>query len=435
MIEKAPKLTEKDKRAIFSHFSDIAFQNVLNYCSDRYLYWDKVKYHSDPYDPKEVWAALSFNRQINSNYVDIGKYSFRYTVTSAMQKYLHLFDMQMGGAIPISSIPNMDDRQYYLVSSLMEEAIASSQMEGASTTRKVAKEMLRKQERPKDKSQIMILNNYKTIQYLVEHKDEQLTPELLLQVHQMITAGTLDSSEDENNFRTTDDIVVADGISGEVAHVPPKATELPRLVSRLCAYFNREYSLLDMKKEFVHPVIKAIIIHFLVAWLHPFTDGNGRTARSLVYWFLLKQGYRFMEYLSISRIIYRTKAQYEKAFLYTENDNNDIGYFLHYNIEVLRKAADELKEYLERKSQQRHNVSLFVQQGMNQRQAQLMVRLEQNPDDVITVKEYAVLFGVANQTARSDLYELARKDRLQKISLNKRKAGFMLKKNKTHNFS
>ncbi|MBO7047718.1 MAG: Fic family protein [Spirochaetia bacterium] len=426
MIEKVPKVTIKEKNSIFSFFGDLKFQKVLNYCTDNYLYWDKVKYHSAPYNPKEVWVALSLNRQFNSNSVALGKYNFRYTVTASMQKYLHLFDMQMGGTLPISAIPNTADRQYYLISSLMEEAIASSQMEGASTTRKVAKEMLRKQENPKDKSQRMILNNYQTIRYLVEHKDDQLTPELLLNVHQMITAGTLDSPEEETKFRTSDDIVVANGVNGEIAHVPPKARDLPELISRLCFLFNEEYSL-ERQKVFVHPVVKAIIIHFLVAWLHPFSDGNGRTARSLVYWFLLKQGYRFMEYLSISRIIYRTKAQYEKAFLYTENDNNDIGYFLHYNIEVLRKAADELRAYLERKSQQRHYVSLFVQQGLNQRQAQFMVRLDQNPDDVITVKEYATLYGVANQTARSDLYELVKKDRLQEIPLNKRKVGFMLK--------
>ena len=58
----------------------------------------------------------------------------------------------------------------------------------------------------------------------------------------------------------------------------------------------------------------------MLAFIHPFVDGNGRTARSLVYWYMMKKGYWLTEYLSISRIIYRNKAQYEKAFLYTEAD-------------------------------------------------------------------------------------------------------------------
>ena len=64
---------------------------------------------------------------------------------------------------------------------------------------------------------------------------------------------------------------------------------------------------------FIHPVIKAIIIHFVISFLHPFVDGNGRTVRSFFYWYMLKKGYALTEFLSISRIIYANKVKYEKA--------------------------------------------------------------------------------------------------------------------------
>ena len=70
--------------------------------------------------------------------------------------------MNFGGSWGASSIFPEDKttQELYLISSIMEEAIASSQMEGAATTREAAKDMLRKKISPKDKSQRMILNNY-----------------------------------------------------------------------------------------------------------------------------------------------------------------------------------------------------------------------------------------------------------------------------------
>ena len=87
----------------------------------------------------------------------------------------------------------------------MEEAIFSSQMEGAATTRKVAKEMLRRQITPKDKSQQMISNNYQTIQFIVAHKDTPLSPELLMHVHRLMTENTMPNQEDAGRFRQNDD--------------------------------------------------------------------------------------------------------------------------------------------------------------------------------------------------------------------------------------
>ena len=118
-----------------------------------------------------------------------------------MQLQCHKFDMNFGGSWESSALIPSSHRERYLVSSLMEEAISSSQMEGAATTRKVAKEMLRKRTAPKDKSQQMIVNNYQTIQFIVAHKNEPLTQEMLLHVHRLMTYKTLEHEEDAGRFR------------------------------------------------------------------------------------------------------------------------------------------------------------------------------------------------------------------------------------------
>ena len=114
--------------------------------------------------------------------------------------------MNFGGNIGSKSIIPEKDRTQYLISSIMEEAIASSQMEGASTTRKVAKDMLRKQTKPINKSQQMILNNYNTIRYLVDNKDLAFSVDVLKDIHRSIANKTLDNSEYEGKFRTDNSV-------------------------------------------------------------------------------------------------------------------------------------------------------------------------------------------------------------------------------------
>lgn len=319
-----------------------------------------------------------------------------------------------------SVIPE-ESRQQYLVSSLMEEAIYSSQMEGAATTRKVAKDMLRKKITPRDKSQQMIANNYQTINYIAEHKKDSLTPELLLQVHQLMTSNTLDSPDDSGRFRQNDDIVVENGITHETVHIPPTYTEIPSFVQTLCDFFNETHS-----KVFIHPIIRGIIIHFMIAYVHPFVDGNGRTARAMFYWYMLRQGYWLTEYMSISRVIAKSKKAYEKSFLYTEADMLDIGYFVNYNLSVLEKSFKQLQEYIKRKQLDKNSANTFFKLGnINERQAQILKMYYEDPALVLTVKDLQGKFLVAPTTAKNDLVLLLERGLIKEIAFNKVKKGYI----------
>ena len=147
-----------------------------------------------------------------------------------MQRLCHEFDLNFGGTWEGRSMIPSESRERYLVSSLMEEAIYSSMMEGAVTTRKVAKEMLRRKITPKDKSQQMIHNNYQTIQFIVANKYNALTPELVMHIHQLMTDKTLDDPEDAGRLRTNDNVVVENGITHEIVHQPPSYQVLPELI-------------------------------------------------------------------------------------------------------------------------------------------------------------------------------------------------------------
>ncbi len=417
MIEAPPKIDSHLKEAV-TVLINPNFKEYFDKVEKEYYYWDKAKYHTPPnVKPEDFWAAIKINR--HSKHISFGKYIFSYKITDYMQKCLHDFDLNFGGILSSDNLISDKTRQYFLLSSIMEEAIASSQMEGASTTRKVAKEMLRKKKKPTDKSQQMIANNYKTIQFLSEHKDEPLSKELLLEIHRQISDKTLEKPSDEGKFRDTNDIVISNNITGEVAHYPPDFTEIEQIVSLLCTFTNNE-------DEFIHPIIKAIIIHFLISFLHPFVDGNGRTARSLFYWYMLKKGYWLTEFLSISRIIYSSKNQYEKAFLYTEHDGYDLGYFINYNLTVLNKAFLDLKKYLERKSKERLS-SLELRQfvGINERQAHIIQIAMKHPTTIFISKDLQIELGVSVKTIRSDLEGLVKIGLLKALPMNKRLMGYI----------
>lgn len=422
MIEQPPQIKEQSLQKALEVYRRDDARQLISEANDNYWYWSDVKYRSRQtgISAGDLWAAIKLSRFAQSRVIwrDYGLTVF---MTNKMQQQCHYFDMNFGGTWGSSSVIPNEDRTQYLISSLMEEAISSSQMEGASTTRKVAKEMLRKKISPRSRSEQMIFNNYTSIRFITEHKEENLSPELLLHIHSLMTHQTLDSSDDEGRFRTSDDIVVGNDITGEIVHTPPTYTEIPNFVDELCKFANN-----DNDDNFIHPIIKAVVIHFMVAYVHPFVDGNGRIARALFYWYMLKKGYWLTEYLSISRVIYKSKASYEKSYLYTESDGGDIGYFITYNLRVLELAFKELQSYISRKIAQRQgNTNYIINNGVNERQAAIMSLFRDNPHMAITVKEVENRFGISQPTARLDLEGLVEKGFLTKVPVNKVKSNYV----------
>lgn len=421
-IEKAPSISQEDLLSAMFLTPNDKVQEVVNKVNETFEYWDTIKYKRCPEGctPQQLWTYVKAAR-VKSIMSVWGKYGITLTLTNQMQRMCHEIDMNWGGSWGTDSIIGDENKEQYLVGSLMEEAIYSSQMEGAATIRKVAKEMLRKKMTPKDKSQQMIANNYQTIQFIVSHKDALLTPELLLQIHQLMTEHTMQNPQEAGCFRSNNDVVVENGITHETVHIPPTYEEIPNFVEDLCRFFNEQDA-----PQFIHPIIRGIIIHFMVAYVHPFADGNGRTARALFYWYMLKQGYWLTEYLSISRVIAKSKKSYEKAFLYTEADGMDMGYFVAYNMRVLQQSFKQLQDYIKRKQEEKRAANSFLRIGnINARQAQIIKMFADDSNLVVTIADLQAKFLVSPTTAKADVVGLMNMGLLSEISFNKVKKGYI----------
>ena len=328
-------------RAMATLAEDPGFREIVADYNNRYIAWDELTYRiPDPERRLAAWAFMKMLRVMRYEPVPFAHLDLRYSATPESSRSLHTFDRYLSGIIRIQSRTLRFDRSC-IINSLMEEAIASSILEGAATTRRAAKEMLRKGIHPRNRSEQMVVNNYEAMRSILEMKDEPLTPELILRVHRIMTKGTLDDAL-AGRFRKTDDLVVADPVTGTVYHRPPDHSEVPGMIEELCRFANAD----EGAERFIHPIIKGIILHFLIGYIHPFEDGNGRTARSIFYWYVISRGYWLFEYMPISRIILRSKRDYALAYLRTEYDEMDLTYFILYNIRCIEEAREDLIAYI-----------------------------------------------------------------------------------------
>lgn len=389
----------------------------------RYLHWDEMRHRAPPegISLEEWWLSVWIARRALLKAIPLhdkeGK-AFKLAIPEPALIHLHHIDRDAAGQIraPVGA-PVHENRERYLLHSLIEEAITSSQLEGASTTRRVAEAMLREGRRPRDRSESMIFNNYAAMEHLRALRDEPITPERILELHRMLTADTLDDPADAGRLRQSDDIQVVDNRDGTILHTPPTWAELPERLNALCVFANADES----SAPFVHPVVRAILLHFMIGYDHPFVDGNGRTARALFYWSMARDGYWLMEFLSISQFLHQAPRQYVQAYLHTETDGGDTTYFVLHQLATIRRAIEALYEYLARKTHEQRDAerllsgSSALRGRLNHRQISVLTHALKNPDETYRVGTHQKIHGVVYQTARADLLDLESLGFLEKI--------------------
>ena len=380
----------------------------------KYRHWDTLRHIEPPAGiTAEVWwLAIKLARQsllVDLPLVDKHEVPFRYAVPNVAQQMLMRVDRDASGQIRAAEpVTDAQTRDSYLLKSVMEEAITSSQLEGASTTREVAKDMIQRGRQPETRDERMIYNNYQALLFIRQFTSVPLTPGIVLELHHILTDGTLDNPDAAGRLRRPDEAVHLVDEVGNVLHIPPEAATLERRLAALCDFANKA----DVD-HFMHPVVRAVILHFTLAYDHPFVDGNGRTARALFYWSMARDGYWLSEYISISRILRKGPGRYSRSFLYTETDGNDVTYFILSQLRVILRAVDELNEYLAHKqaevraTREMIRTSAQLREQLNSRQLGLIRHALRNPDFRYTIESHRTSNNVSYATARSDLLRLA----------------------------
>lgn len=422
-----PTLREVLKRLLTDHdFSAVRVQELVDKANAEYMGWHKFRFQRMPegVTPEQAWAALKISRGFNGRpfgMQDLQGKRFTYWLPNALLGHLHEIDKHGGGEIGAASCAARGAfKERFLVSSLMADAIASSHIEGAATTTKVAKEMLRTRRSPRSRDEQMILNNYRTIVRVKELTAEPLTVELLCEIQAGMTEGTLHDSSAMGRLRNASEDDTAVYRQDTLLHRPPPAATLHSRLEALCAYANKTQD--ASGRDFVHPVVRAVLLHFRLGYEHPFVDGNGRTARAIFHWYMLKHGYRLFEYLPVSAIIRNTVTQYMTAYWLAEHDENDATYFVAYHLRAIGLALREMLSRLERKQREMDLRVTAAAKGvpLKYRQRSLLVHALKNPGAVYTVVSHGTSHAVSPLTARKDLCALRKLRLLEESRQGKR---------------
>jgi len=373
-----------------------------------YLHWDQLRRYPPPADltSEEWWLGVKMQRLGALRAIplkDSSQKPFRFCVPDLVIEKLHDIDCGSGATVNIPApITNPQTRDQYLIRSLMEEAITSSQLEGAATTREVAKEMIRTGRAPRDKNEQMIFNNFSTMQRIMDLKKQPLSVEMVFEIHRLVTDKTFASPDVAGRFRKPEESITVEDHEGTVFHQPPPSSELPERLKLMCDFANG-----ITPEYFVHPVIRAIILHFWLAYDHPFIDGNGRTARALFYWAMLRNHYWLFEFISISTILRKSPIKYGLSFLYTETDDNDLTYFVVAQTKVIAAAIQKLHEYIDEKTSELRELESHLRalNLFNHRQVDLIRHALKHPFQHYMIESHKMSQNTSYETARTDLLD------------------------------
>ena len=198
---------------------------------------------------------------------------------------------------------------YYGIKAAEDEIIATSAIESIDFSRDSVRNIL-KGMAPKDEQENRILGVKRGLDFIADTANK-ITEENLYKLY-MMSAGDFVCEEDKllsGNFYRHDTVfVVGEG----VAHSGVDFHRVPELMKSLVDFINRDDGINDL--------IKATVIHFYIAYVHPYFDGNGRTARLVHLWFLIQKGYQSALFIPFSSRIEKSRKAYYDAFTAVEEN-------------------------------------------------------------------------------------------------------------------
>jgi len=253
----------------------------------------------------------------------------------------------------------------------------------------------------KDKDEV--INYLKALDSIPEYANKRrIENKLLLGIHNTITIGTLQKKKDCGAFRDRQVFVgkrIFDGTSFKeiVEYMPPKTKDVSRLVSEFLSWLNS-----DKIKE-INPVILAGIVHYEIVRIHPFIDGNGRTARLMASLILYKSGFDHRRFFALDDFYDENRQMYYDALKTVQAGKGDLTEWLEYFTEGVLYSVNKVKDFIEKigfitKIEDGERIEL------TQKQIKILEKIQEKGK--VSNKDLRDMFGVTRQAILKEVSKL-----------------------------
>lgn len=207
------------------------------------------------------------------------------------------------------------------------ESIYSSEVEGYFTTRRNLSSFINKEREPNTKDERAVYSNYLALEYGAQNLGSLFTKEFIYKINSIIL------DEIVTGFRNEDVDIV--NKRGDVVHQGLPCEVLEDYIDKLLGFCNG--SSLD-------PLVISIVLHFYFVYIHPFTDGNGRTGRALSYLYLILKGEENYNLFSISYMLPEKRKEYYKHLSNIESNGYDLTDFVVFMLNIMIEGLSDIED-------------------------------------------------------------------------------------------
>lgn len=250
--------------------------------------------------------------------------------------------------------------------------------------------------RRKDKQEI--LNYLEALERVPEFAKKTIfTAEDFLKIHMTVTKDTLENPEDEGAFRDRQ-VFVGNRFTGEIIFVPPPTEQVSQLVDAFLDWFNSGES------NEIDPVIEAGVTHYEMVRVHPFIDGNGRTARIMATLVFNKRGFDVKRFFALDDYYDQDRRAYYTALRSVDQNTLELTGWLEYFTDGVAVSVKAVKDKVIGLSKDIKFLKERGQIALTERQMKIMERVMEKGE--VTNRDIRNMFNISNRAALDEISKL-----------------------------
>ena len=259
--------------------------------------------------------------------------------------------------------------------------------------------------------------NYRNVIAWIDQQPIKKTKNILnldtLNILHKLTMQKLIDDKDISQFRNKQ-VIVRGARDGQVVFRPPVSVEIPYLLADFFEWLESPES------QTLHPILRAAVTHYQLVKIHPYIEGNGRTARAFATLVLYDAGYDFKRFFSLEEYFDSDVERYYQALLSVQqNTNADMTYWFEYFAYGLALEIDKVQQKVLKISQDlKMKRELGQQVALSERQL-ILLELLQNQGKITSDDAQKVLPHVSVDTILRDIKDLISKGVIEKHGVTK----------------